>query len=55
MRIVTGKEAKIKHAPERKGDITHSYGDPNKAIQAIGFKTSTSIIKGLERFFRALE
>jgi len=52
---VTGKKANTEHAPERKGEIRHSYGDPSKSERAIGFKTSTSIENGLERFSKALE
>ena len=51
LKTVTGKNTNVKHGPARLGDIRSSYGDPTKAAEKLGFKTSIDITKGLQILF----
>lgn len=42
-----GQPLAIRFRPERKGDITHSYGDPTAAKEALGLGRSTELRTGL--------
>ena len=48
VQTVSGKNLQIKHTLPRTGDIRHSYGDPSKAANKLGFKSKITLQKGLE-------
>jgi UDP-glucose 4-epimerase len=43
----TGKKLLFKYGPPRQGDIRNSYGDPSRAAEKLGFKSSVSLVQGL--------
>jgi|SRR5688572_11477179 len=45
-----GKKARIKQLPEQPGDVKRTYADITKAKTNLGYKPSTSIEAGIERF-----
>lgn len=47
-----GKEARKNFLPLQPGDVPATYADVNALIEAVGFKPSTSIQHGVERFVR---
>jgi UDP-glucose 4-epimerase len=51
LKTVTGKNPNVKHGPARLGDIRSNYGDPAKAQENLGFKTSVDLAKGLQMLF----
>ena len=55
LRKVTGKQLKVRHDPERKGEIKHSYGDSKKAERVLGFRSRTTMEEGLESFLKAMK
>jgi nucleoside-diphosphate-sugar epimerase len=49
--MVTGENPKVKHGPARIGDIRASFGDPAKAAENLGFRSSVDLTKGLQLLF----
>jgi UDP-glucose 4-epimerase len=49
VRTIVGKDLKVVYGKPRKGDIRNNYGDPSKAEKTLGFKSKTSLRKGLEQ------
>jgi UDP-glucose 4-epimerase len=47
---VTEKELEIVHGEPRAGDVRHSYGDPSKAREVVGFEAKIGLKEGLKRF-----
>lgn len=47
---VLGKKAKIKYADLQPGDVPETYADIDDLVEDVGFKPSTSIQSGIERF-----
>jgi UDP-glucuronate 4-epimerase len=45
-----GRRAKIKHVPERAGDIPITHADISKARRLLNFKSRTGIEDGIEKF-----
>lgn len=48
IQTISGKNLQIKHTLPRTGDIRHSYGNPSKAANKLGFKSKITLQKGLE-------
>jgi len=55
LKKVTGKNPKVKHGPERVGDIKHNYGDPSKAKESLDFSASVGLTEGLQMLFEELK
>lgn len=47
---LTGKKAKIKSMPMQEGDVPLTYADIIKAHKLLGWKPTTTLTKGMERF-----
>jgi len=47
VREVLGKDLQVVHVEPRVGDVLHSYGDPAKARNVLGFEARTGFEKGL--------
>ena len=45
-----GKEARIKHMPEQKGDMSVTYADITRAGKYLGYKPKVTIEEGIARF-----
>ncbi len=48
LKEVTGKGFGVKHGAARLGDIRHSYGDPGKASELLGFRAGLDLAAGLK-------
>ena len=48
LKMVTGKNLDLKYGPARLGDIQHSFGDPAKAAEKLGFRANVDLTKGLQ-------
>lgn len=46
---VSGKKMEINHAPERPGDIKHSYFDNRRAVQLLNWQPETDLSTGLRK------
>lgn len=55
LRVVTGKELRVKQAPPRVGDIKSSYGDPAKAMKQLKFKSTIDLSHGLNILLEAFK
>lgn len=55
LQSVTGKDLQVAHGSARQGDIRHSYGDPGKSAEKLGFKFSVNLVEGLKMMSSSLE
>lgn len=55
LRVVTGKELRVKHGPPRVGDIRSSYGDTVKAMKQLKFKSTIDLSHGLNILLEAFK
>jgi nucleoside-diphosphate-sugar epimerase len=53
VREVLGKDLQVVHVEPRVGDVLHSYGDPAKARNVLGFEARTGFEKGLARYVKS--
>ena len=49
----TKQKLQVTHGPARVGDIRHSYGDPTKATNQLGFKAKVTLAEGLKTLLEA--
>jgi UDP-glucose 4-epimerase len=49
----TKQKLQVTHGPARVGDIRHSYGDPTKATNQLGFKARITLAEGLKTLLEA--
>ena len=55
LKTITGKKPNVKHGPARLGDIRSNYGDPTKAEQALSFRATVDLTKGLQILFKEFQ
>ena len=53
VREVLGKNLEVVHVEPRVGDVLHSYGDPAKARNVLGFEARTGFEKGLAEYVKS--
>jgi len=53
VREVLGKNLEVVHVEPRVGDVLHSYGDPAKAKNVLGFEARTGFEKGLAEYVKS--
>lgn len=53
LKTETKQKLQVNHGPARVGDIRHSYGDPTKATNKLGFKSKITLAKGLKTLIEA--
>ena len=53
VREVLGKNLQVVHVEPRVGDVLHSYGDPAKAKNVLGFEARTGFEKGLAEYVKS--
>jgi UDP-glucuronate 4-epimerase len=49
-----GRKALIRQLPEQPGDVPRTFGDITKARKKLGYNPTTTITRGIERYFHSL-
>lgn len=45
-----GREARVRHAPEEKGDLKNTYADISKAEKLLGYRPKVGIAEGIKKY-----